>query len=96
MRIFRTGLLSSTRLDTTTSAGKLHSSNRLHTTKSAGKLFYSNRLHTTTSSGKLSVPCRVGCISRPPAGHAQKRVFVSLSADAAAATSELRLLHCPE
>ncbi|KAG8328542.1 hypothetical protein J6590_108055, partial [Homalodisca vitripennis] len=24
---------------------------------------------------KFSVPCRVGCISRPPAGHAQKRVF---------------------
>ncbi|KAG8307077.1 hypothetical protein J6590_032984 [Homalodisca vitripennis] len=52
----------------------------------AKKKLSSNRLHTTTSASKLPVPCRVGCISRPPAGYAQKRVFVSLSADAAAAT----------
>ncbi|KAG8267567.1 hypothetical protein J6590_048186, partial [Homalodisca vitripennis] len=29
------------------------------------------------SKQKLFVPCRIGCISRPPAGHAQRRVFVS-------------------
>ncbi|KAG8308524.1 hypothetical protein J6590_107862, partial [Homalodisca vitripennis] len=27
------------------------------------------------SKQKLFVPCRIGCISRPPAGHAQRRVF---------------------
>ncbi|KAG8241105.1 hypothetical protein J6590_094246 [Homalodisca vitripennis] len=80
---------------------KLFSSNQLRTTTSAGKnspprINFTQRPPQANSSPHWHLPCRVGRISRPPAGHAQKRVFVSLSADAAAATSELRLLHCPE
>ncbi|KAG8328734.1 hypothetical protein J6590_102827, partial [Homalodisca vitripennis] len=51
---------------------------RLHkpTSASENSLLELASLHDV-SKQKLSVPCRIGCISRPPAGHAQRRVFVS-------------------
>ncbi|KAG8316145.1 hypothetical protein J6590_058113 [Homalodisca vitripennis] len=49
--------------------------------RSQAKLLSSNRLHTTTSASKLSIPCRP---------------VMRSSADAAAATSELRLTALPQ
>ncbi|KAG8299265.1 hypothetical protein J6590_105174, partial [Homalodisca vitripennis] len=50
---------------------------RLHKPTSASENSSPRISFTPRSKQKLSVSCRIGCISRPPAGHAQRRVFVS-------------------